>query len=77
MGVKGKKVIAFIAHPDDETFLSGTLARLVQEGNKVLVVIATNGDKGTHDRAQTSEQVTAIRRVEMERAAHVLGVTVS
>jgi LmbE family N-acetylglucosaminyl deacetylase len=77
VGVKGKKVIAFIAHPDDETFLSGTLARLAREGNKVLVVIATNGDKGTHDRAQTPEQVTAVRRIEMRRAANVLGITVS
>ncbi|MCO7124308.1 PIG-L family deacetylase [Sporolactobacillus shoreicorticis] len=77
MGVRGKKAIVFIAHPDDETFISGTLAKLVREGNKVLVVIATNGDKGTHDRTQTPEQVTAIRQKEMGRAANVLGVNIS
>ncbi|MFT8310453.1 MAG: PIG-L deacetylase family protein [Sporolactobacillus sp.] len=77
MGVEEKKAIVFIAHPDDETFIGGTLARLVRQKNRVLVVIATNGDKGTHDRAQTPEQVTTIRRTEMALAAHVLGITVN
>ncbi|PPK64849.1 PIG-L family deacetylase [Actinokineospora auranticolor] len=37
-------VIAFHAHPDDEVILTGgTLARAVAEGDRVLIVVATQG----------------------------------
>lgn len=76
MTVHGKKVVAFIAHPDDETIFSGTLAKLTHEGNDVLLVIATNGDKGSHDPSDTAEHVTAVRRAEMRKAADILGASV-
>lgn len=40
-------VIAFHAHPDDEALLSGgTLAKLAEQGHRVLVVVATDGTMG-------------------------------
>ncbi len=37
-------VVAFHAHPDDEALLTGgTLARLAAEGNRVIIVVATDG----------------------------------
>lgn len=40
-------VVAFHAHPDDEVLLTGgTLARLADEGNRVVIVVATDGLMG-------------------------------
>lgn len=40
-------VVAFHAHPDDESLLTGgTLALLVEQGHEVLVVLATDGARG-------------------------------
>ena len=37
-------VVAFHAHPDDEALLTGgTLAKLAAEGNRVVIVVATDG----------------------------------
>jgi len=37
-------VVAFHAHPDDEALLTGgTLAKLAHEGNRVVIVVATDG----------------------------------
>src|SRR4026209_1062539 len=43
-----KKTILFIgAHPDDETAISEALSKYARLGNKVFVIIATNGKDGT------------------------------
>jgi LmbE family N-acetylglucosaminyl deacetylase len=34
------------AHPDDETYASGTIARHVADGGKATIVVATRGEKG-------------------------------
>lgn len=40
-------VVAFHAHPDDEVLLTGgTLARLADEGHRVVIVVATDGAVG-------------------------------
>lgn len=39
-------VLAFHAHPDDEVLTGGTLARLAAEGNRVIIVVATDGVMG-------------------------------
>jgi LmbE family N-acetylglucosaminyl deacetylase len=63
------------AHPDDPEFLAGgTVARLAKEGREIAYVIVTNGNKGSGDRAITSEQLRPIREEEQRRAARVLGV---
>ncbi len=62
-------------HPDDSEFgVAGTVARLSQEGNKVVYVICTNGDKGTSDRNMRPEMIAKIREQEQREAAKLLGV---
>ena len=40
-------VVAFHAHPDDESLImGGSLARASREGHRVVLVVATNGDHG-------------------------------
>lgn len=40
-------VVAFHAHPDDEVILTGgTLARLAENGHRVVLVAGTDGDMG-------------------------------
>jgi LmbE family N-acetylglucosaminyl deacetylase len=69
------RVMVVTAHPDDPEFLGGgTVAKLVKEGREVTYVIVTNGNKGSGDRAITSERLAPIREEEQRRAARVFGV---
>jgi LmbE family N-acetylglucosaminyl deacetylase len=69
--------IVFVhAHPDDEASqTSGSMARAADQGDRVVVVFATNGD---HGEAPTDlapgETVVDRRRAEAARSAEVLGV---
>ena len=46
--------MALSAHPDDTEFgAAGTVIRWADEGQSVVYVIATEGDKGTSDRNLT------------------------
>lgn len=63
-------VLAFHAHPDDEVLLTGgTLARLAAEGNRVVVVMATDGVMGA-----ASGPGGGRRLAELRASAAVLGV---
>lgn len=70
-----KTAMAVFAHPDDADFVcSGTAARWVDEGWTVYYVLATSGDKGTHDPSLTRQELAAMREEEQRAAARVLGV---
>jgi LmbE family N-acetylglucosaminyl deacetylase len=70
-----RRVLVITAHPDDSEFgAGGTLAKLVKEGKEVALVVVTNGDKGSSDRAMTSARLTAIRAEEQRQASRTLGV---
>ncbi|HET7310624.1 MAG TPA: PIG-L family deacetylase [Mycobacteriales bacterium] len=64
--------MAFHAHPDDESLLTGgTLARCAAQGHRVVLVVATSGDRGlAADRGELGSR----RIAELERAAELLGV---
>ncbi|OXM87999.1 PIG-L deacetylase family protein [Paenibacillus rigui] len=71
---------AFIyAHPDDETFLSGCLIRqLADRGAKPILLLATKGDAGKKNgslQQATNEELAAVRVKEMDKAAHILGLS--
>jgi LmbE family N-acetylglucosaminyl deacetylase len=69
-------IVFFHAHPDDEaTLTGGTMARASDEGVRVVLVVATNGDHGEAppDLAD-GETVVEYRRRETERSAEVLGI---
>ncbi|GAB7046039.1 PIG-L family deacetylase [Catenuloplanes indicus] len=64
-------VVAFHAHPDDETLLTGgTLARAAAEGHRVVLVTATLGEAGL---ASDAVRLGERRRAELEAAAAALG----
>lgn len=72
---KGKTVMVFTPHPDDDLFgCGGTLSLLARNGNKILIVIYTNDNKGSFDLEMTSERLARIRKAEEEAAVEVLGV---
>ncbi|MBN1565476.1 MAG: PIG-L family deacetylase [Anaerolineae bacterium] len=69
------RVMGIFAHPDDpEFFCGGTFAKWAAEGKHITFVLATSGDKGSGDRAMTSEQLAVIREAEERAAAAQLGV---
>ncbi len=63
------------AHPDDEASqTSGTMARAVRDGHRVVVVYATNGDHGeVPDDLAPGQSVAAYRRGEAQASAAVIG----
>jgi LmbE family N-acetylglucosaminyl deacetylase len=73
--ITGKTIVLFTPHPDDDAFCcGGTLARLVQQKNKVWIVIYTNDDKGSYDPDMTSERLARIRKAEEEEGNRILGI---
>lgn len=65
-------VLAATAHPDDvEVFCAGTLIRYVKEGHKVYMAIACTGNVGS--KIHTGAEIEAIRAVEAQRGADVIG----
>ncbi len=74
--MNGHTLVAFHAHPDDESLLTGgTLARAAAEGHRVVLVTATDGERGLAGAADgTGEDLGRLRRGELQRAAGCLGV---
>jgi len=71
---RGKTILIFTPHPDDDTFCcAGTLALLAKAGNNIRIVIYTNDDKGS-DPDMTSERLAGIRMHEEEDACRILGI---
>ena len=71
----GKTVLIFTPHPDDDTFgCGGIMAILAKNNNKVIVVLYTNGNKGSRDLEMTRERMARIRKAEEEAACEVLGI---
>src|SRR5262245_39331779 len=72
---RGKTVMVFTPHPDDDVFgCGGVMAMLARNGNKIIVVIYTNDNKGSFDLEMTSERLARIRKSEQEAAMEVIGV---
>ena len=69
------------AHPDDESSKgAATCARYADEGREVAVVTCTGGERGSilnpaMDRPGVLDDMPAVRRAEMARAAEILGVS--
>jgi LmbE family N-acetylglucosaminyl deacetylase len=72
---RGKTIMIFAPHPDDDLAPAGTMAKLVKNGNKVYVVVYTSGNKGSRDIEMTSERLAWIRKEEDLRANKILGIS--
>jgi LmbE family N-acetylglucosaminyl deacetylase len=67
--------LVFAPHPDDaEGGIGGTMAHWAREGKAVVLVICTNGDKGTNDPKIKPEKLVKIRKAEERASAKLLGV---
>jgi len=65
-------VLALVPHPDDaEFYAGGLLAKLITEGARVQIVVATDGRRGSFE--SDSASLAAARAEEMRRAAASLG----
>ncbi len=68
-------IMAIAAHPDDiESWCGGTLARAVDGGATVRLLLVTSGDKGSGDPTDTPQEVAERREAEARAAANVLGL---
>ncbi len=77
----GLRLMHVHAHPDDESSKgAASTARYVAQGVDVHVVTCTGGERGSvlnpkMDRPEVLENITEIRRAEMDAAREILGVT--
>lgn len=68
-------VMVVSPHPDDaEINAAGTVARWAGEGNRVIYVITTNGDKGSSDPEVDPRELAYIREKEQLAASRSIGV---
>ena len=78
---EGLRLMHVHAHPDDESSKgAASTAKYVAEGVDVHVVTCTGGERGSilnpnMDRPDILENITEVRRQEMERARDILGVS--
>lgn len=71
-----RRVMVAMAHPDDAEFIcAGTVARWASEGQEIIFVLGTSGDKGSEDPEMTGETLIATREAEQQLACDVLGVS--
>lgn len=65
--------VFFHAHPDDEALLTaGTMAMLAAQGHRVVLVVATAGERGLADLPQ-GEELGQVRMRELHKSTAVLG----
>ena len=69
-------VLVVTPHPDDaEGGAGGAIAKWTREGREVILVVCTNGDKGTSDPAVLPADLAKTREREQLDAAEVLGIS--
>ena len=69
-------VCAILAHPDDETIISGTLAKLSDQGFKISVIYVTSGDEGPDEtgRGLHRNKLAEVRETEAMDALRSIGI---
>src|SRR5439155_25891638 len=72
---RARRHVVMCAHPDVADIMAGgTVARWIDEGHKVHLVMFTRGDKGLDDPGMPPEGGAAMREGEQRAAAAILGV---
>src|SRR3954463_12618327 len=75
-GMTSRTLLGVWAHPDDEAYLTaGLMAEHRRRGDRVVVVTATLGERGTSDPAAgPPERLARLRRAELRDALAAVGV---
>jgi LmbE family N-acetylglucosaminyl deacetylase len=72
---KQKTILVVVPHPDDETAVDSVLAKYARLGNKVVLVIATDGKYGTRvTKIPEGDVLGQLRQKESVCAAEKLGI---
>lgn len=73
---QNKRTILFVgAHPDDETAISEVLHKYAKSGNKVFIIIATDGKDGTRvTKIPAGDSLGTLRKAESACGCKALGV---
>ena len=78
---RGLRLLSVHAHPDDESSKgAATMAKYVREGEEVMVVSCTGGERGDilnprlQDDPHILRDMAQVRRDEMEAAQEILGI---
>src|SRR5690348_9435514 len=71
-GVEG--LLFVLAHPDDETWFAGTIAKYAAAGVSVTLVCATRGERGSTSGLCSIEELPRFRETEVRAAAEILGI---
>ena len=70
-----QRILVILAHPDDpEFFCGGTVGRWTEEGNEIIYILVTRGERGSDDPQMALEELARIREKEQRAAASILGV---
>lgn len=70
-----QSAMVIVAHPDDAEFtVAGTVAMWTRAGCRVVYVICTDGNAGSHEPNMTREKLAEIRRAEQRAAGAAVGV---
>jgi LmbE family N-acetylglucosaminyl deacetylase len=70
-------VLVVLAHPDDEFFMSGTIAKLARNNISIQLIYLTSGDKGPDDSGRNLEGTRAFtkeREYELYSSLKTLGI---
>jgi LmbE family N-acetylglucosaminyl deacetylase len=71
-----ESAMVIMAHPDDAEFtMAGTVAAWTKAGCKVIYLLCTDGNAGSHEPGMTMEKLAEIRRAEQRAACAILGVS--
>jgi LmbE family N-acetylglucosaminyl deacetylase len=74
-GADARTLVFVHAHPDDEALLTaGTMARAVAEGQRVVLVVATDGAAGLASTDMHAGGLATRRHAELESSCRALGV---
>ncbi|MBI3413108.1 MAG: PIG-L family deacetylase [Candidatus Aenigmarchaeota archaeon] len=74
--LKNKIIMVIGAHPDDNDFgVAATVSKASKLGSKVIYVVATKGNRGTHDESMNEEKLAEMREKEQRDAGRILGIS--
>lgn len=71
-----RQICVVLAHPDDETIISGTLAMLASRGCRIAMIYVTSGDGGADETGQGlhGEALAEVREQESRKALQAIGI---